>query len=175
MQGTNVARLFMWLMLPGNDDEHEVPSEDTAVATEADLKAIEEDWSWGCLVAGPDMADGADSNTSCLLACEPEQTWDTQTLYKGTPAYMHPKNFCAWCGVCGAQPLICRLQLGLGILIQSVLANENAIMPQLCPDYPELPNICTRYAWHQLTNLELFRFLPFPFIGGGVQLGLWMV
>jgi hypothetical protein len=61
-------------MLPGNDDEHEVPSEDTAVATEADLKAIEEDWSWGCLVAGPDMADGADSNTSCLLACEPEQT-----------------------------------------------------------------------------------------------------
>ncbi|CAL1143294.1 unnamed protein product [Cladocopium goreaui] len=49
--------------LIGNDDEHEVPSEDTAVATEADLKAIEEHWSWG------------------------------------TPAYMRPKNFCAWCGV----------------------------------------------------------------------------
>ena len=39
---------------PGNDDDddEEVPSEYTAVATEADLKAIEEDWSWGCLVAG---------------------------------------------------------------------------------------------------------------------------
>eukprot|EP00435_Cladocopium_sp_Y103_P035749 s615_g9.t1 len=48
--------------LIGNDDD-EVPSEDAAVATEADLKAIEEDWSWG------------------------------------TPAYMRPKNFCAWCGV----------------------------------------------------------------------------
>ena len=55
MQGTIVSRLFFFchVIEPGNDDDdEEVPSEYTAVATEADLKAIEEDWSWGCLVAG---------------------------------------------------------------------------------------------------------------------------